>query len=181
MRVHRVHDDAAVTDVDPVVVFQTFDAFYRDHYQRVLAVSIAVVGDRDRAVDVAQDAFISLQHRWSTVSRYDRPDLWVRRAAINRALSWRRRVGSELRALTRLAARPATASGTDQPDDEVWRFVRELPRAQASVIALVFVGDLTLEAAAQAMGIATSTAKTHLQRAKRTLATRLQEDHDDDR
>lgn len=170
-----------VADVDRVVVVETFDAFYRRHYQRVLAVSVAVVGDRDRGVDVAQDAFIALQRRWSTVSGYDRPDLWVRRAAINRGLSWRRRVGSELRALTRLAARPATESDAAGHSDDVWAVVRDLPRAQARVVVLVFVGDLTLEAAAEALGIATSTAKTHLQRAKRTLATRLREEHDDDR
>ena len=60
--------------------------------------------------------------------------------------------------------------------DEVWAHVRRLPKRQAAVVALVYVDDLTIEQAAHALGIGVPTAKTHLQRARRTLAERLKEE-----
>jgi len=160
----------------------SFEAFYRLHYATVLRVAFAVTGDAHRAADVAQDAFLTAQRRWSTISSYDRPDLWVRRVAINRALSWRRRAGNELIAVARLALRRerATTDGA-AAGSEVWDHVRRLPRQQASMIALVYADDMSVEQAADALGIALPTAKTHLQRARRTLALRLNEEVDDDR
>jgi RNA polymerase sigma-70 factor (ECF subfamily) len=165
-----------------VTVVDSFDDFYQREYGRVFGIAYALVGDRDRADDVAQDAFMSLHRRWAEISGFDRPDLWVRRVAINGALSWRRRAATELRALTRVASRSAPgAQTTDEGGSaEVWRFVQKLPRAQAMVVVLVFVDDLTLEQVGQVLGIATPTAKTHLQRAKRKLAAWLNEEIDDD-
>jgi DNA-directed RNA polymerase specialized sigma24 family protein len=58
----------------------------------------------------------------------------------------------------------------------VWLHVRRLPRRQAAVIALVYVDDLTIEQAANTLGISVPTAKTHLQRARRALAAALKEE-----
>ena len=161
---------------------ESFEAFYRLHYATVLRVAFAVTGDAHRAADVAQDAFVTAQRRWSSIGSYDRPDLWVRRVAINRALSWRRRAANELLTVGRLALRRERAVVSDaQSDSDVWHHVRLLPRQQASMIALVYVDDMSIEQAAETLGIAVPTAKTHLQRAKRTLARRLNEEVDDDR
>jgi RNA polymerase sigma factor (sigma-70 family) len=181
VRVSDVSDDSAIECEAPVTVVDSFDEFYLAQYGRVFGIAFALVGDRDRADDVTQDAFVSLHRRWDDVSRFDRPDLWVRRVAINAALSWRRRAATELRALTRIASR--TAPGSQMADGgsaEVWRLVQMLPRAQAMVVVLVFVDDLTLEQAGRVLGIATPTAKTHLQRAKRKLAVWLNEEIDND-
>lgn len=181
VRVSDVSDDSAIQCEAPVTVMRSFDDFYQAEYGRVFAIAYALVGDRDRAEDVAQDAFVSLHRRWDDVCRFDRPDLWVRRVAINVALSWRRRAATELRALTRVASR--TAPGVQMADGgsaEIWRFVQKLPRAQAMVVVLVFVDDLTLEQVGRVLGIATPTAKTHLQRAKRKLAVWLNEEIEND-
>ncbi|MCU1387045.1 MAG: putative polymerase subfamily sigma factor [Ilumatobacteraceae bacterium] len=161
----------------------SFDDFYRREFAAVLRVAYAITGDNHRAADVAQDAFVAAQKRWRTVSAYERPDLWVRRVAINRALSWRRRSINEIAALTRLASRRESHAPSDAlaGDAEVWAHVARLPRRQASVIALVYVDDLSIDQAADVLGISTPTAKTHLQRARRTLARHLNEEIDDDR
>jgi RNA polymerase sigma-70 factor (ECF subfamily) len=181
VRVSDVSDDSAIECGAPVTVLDSFDDFYQAQYGRVFGIVRALVGDRDRADDVTQDAFVSLHRRWAEISGFDRPDLWVRRVAINGALSWRRRAATELRALTRVASR--TAPGTQIADSgsaEVWRLVQKLPRAQAMVVVLVFVDDLTLEQVGRVLGIATPTAKTHMQRAKRKLAAWLNEEIDND-
>lgn len=169
--------DVAGGDLDA----REFVAFYRESYRAVLVVAQALTGDLGRAADVTQEAFVAAQRRWGTISEYDRPDLWVRRVAINRAISLRRRMVNEVRALTRLSNRAAVSPRTEPDGSDVWQHVRRLPRAQAAVVVLVYIGDLTLEQAAAALGIATPTAKTHLRRAKRTLATWLGEEEDDDR
>jgi RNA polymerase sigma-70 factor (ECF subfamily) len=177
VRVSDVADDSAIQSGAPVTALGSFDTFYQSEYGRVFGIAYALVGDHDRADDVAQDAFVSLHRRWDDISQFDRPDLWVRRVAINGALSWRRRTVTELRALTRVASRIAISGQTaDGGSAEVWRFVQKLPRAQAMVVVLVFVDDLTLEQVGQVLGIATPTAKTHLQRAKRKLAIWLNEE-----
>ena len=58
-------------------------------------------------------------------------------------------------------------------DWELWRLVRALPARQAQLIALVYIEGLTLPAAAETLGIALPTAKTHLARAKERLARDL--------
>lgn len=156
----------------------SFDDLYRLQYLAVLRVVTAVTGDSEAAAELTQEAFIAAHRKWNAVSQFDRPDLWVRRVAINRALSFRRRAGREARYLGRLAAGRERHVALPGTDDELWAAVRRLPRQQATVVALVYVDDMTVEQAADAMDIAVPTAKTHLQRARRTLALRLNEETD---
>lgn len=160
----------------PSVTRTGFDEVYRHEYVAILRVIAVVVGDREVAAEVVQEAFVAAHRDWNRVGQLDRPDLWVRRVALNRAFSWRRRAATEARLLARLALRrdspPAPATG----DDELWAHVRRLPRRQASVIALVYIDDMSVEQAAAALDISVPSTKTHLQRARRTLATRLNEE-----
>jgi RNA polymerase sigma factor (sigma-70 family) len=177
----RACDSAVDARIDvPVTALAEadFDAFYAATYREVLVLATALMGDRDRGADVAQDAFVAARRRWATVSGYDRPDLWVRRVAVNRAISWRRKAANELRALARLPRRPESPDFA-LPDDQLWREVAKLPRRQAQVIALVYVDDLTVEQAAAVLGVAVSTAKTHLHRGRAALAAALADRQED--
>lgn len=153
-----------------------FDEMYRHEYVAILRVITVVVGDREVAAEVLQEAFVTAHRNWDRVGRLDRPDLWLRRVALNRAFTWKRRAATEARLLARLALRrdsqnPAPTTG----DDALWNHVRRLPRQQAGVIALVYIDDMSVEQAAAALDISVSSTKTHLQRARRTLARRLNE------
>lgn len=160
---------AAVRGVD-------FDEFYRSQFDTVLRVVVGITPNRSVASEVTQDAFLAAHRHWSKVSGYDRPELWVRRVAINRALSFRRRAANETLALARNVLRRQPGVEETAVDGEVWAQVRRLPRRQASLIALVYIDDLSIPEAAEVLGISVPTAKTHLQRARRTLADRLNEE-----
>ena len=151
-----------------------FEAFYRAERRRVLAVVVLLTGDQAAAEDVVQDAFAAALRRWPTVSTYDRPGDWVKRVAVNRAISRFRRVRNERLALERVAhrpvAEPAGRAGPDLLDDPLWSAVRRLPRRQAQVIALMYVDDLTAEQVAATIGCSPGAVKSHLHRAKRHLA-----------
>lgn len=153
-----------------------FDGFYRAEFHPVLRVVTGITPNHGVASDATQEAFVSALRNWTTVSGYDRPELWVRRVAINKALSFRRRATNETVAIARSVLRRQPDMDAAPVDSEVWAEVRRLPRRQASMIALTYIDDLSIADAADVLEISVPTAKTHLQRARRTLADRLQED-----
>lgn len=153
----------------------------------LIAAVTAIVGDAARAEEITQDAFERCYLRWRRVSHLDRPGAWVRRVAINRAISVRRRDVGERGALGRLAGRAADPSGavTDDPSmvlwDEtgVWAAVRALPREQASAVALRYAADLGIGDIAATMHLSEAAVKSLLHRARTTLRNvpQLQEEN----
>ena len=53
--------------------------FFRSEYPMVVRTVYLILGDRGRAEDAAQEAFVQLLTHWRKVSRYERPEAWVRR------------------------------------------------------------------------------------------------------
>lgn len=137
----------------------------------------AIVGDRHRAEEIVQDAFERCYRRWWRVARLDRPGAWVRRVAINAALSSMRRQVSERRAVQRLGARgehdgAVRPDGLDALDDaEVWDAVRALPAEQAAAIALRYGADLSVEEVASTLEVSPAAARSLLHRGRTTLRT----------
>jgi RNA polymerase sigma-70 factor (ECF subfamily) len=155
------------------VIATSFDDFFRAEYPRLVPMLHAVLGDRSWAEDLAQEALASAQQAWPKVSGYDRPGAWVRRVALNRASNVRRSRGREAVALHRLGP-PGGATADAPPDDErLWRLVRDLPEQQRFAVALHYVEDRSVADIAATLGCSDGTVKTHLSRARATLARRL--------
>jgi RNA polymerase sigma-70 factor (ECF subfamily) len=153
-----------------------FAALFRAEYRPVVGLLSTIVGDRGTAEDVAQAAFGKAYEHWDQVAGYERPGAWVRRVAINDALSWRRSRASEQRLLGRLH--------TERPDDppdlaEVWRAVARLPGHQRAAVALFYVEDRTTAEVADILGCAEATARVHLHRGRQALAAALGEQLDE--
>jgi RNA polymerase sigma factor, sigma-70 family len=158
-----------------------FDAFVRAEYRSVAGLAHALCGDLGRAEDLAQEAFVAAHRSWASVGEYDDPGAWVRRVVVNKATSLRRRRFAESRALQRFGNRRAeTEAGTDVNDAAVWSAVRGLPRRQAQVVALTYLDDLDAAEVARVLECGEATVKTHLHRAKATLAQRLGLDHEEE-
>lgn len=150
-----------------------FDAFYEEWYPKAVRLALASTGRVDVAEEIAQEAFLSAHLRWGQVSSYGDPGAWVCRVVVNRGISrWRRR-SAEVRALTRVrAVRPIDATLPER-DERLWAEVRLLPRRQAQVLLLASVGDRTAPQIADLLGIGENSVRTHLRRARHTLADRL--------
>ncbi|MCU1458471.1 MAG: putative polymerase subfamily sigma factor [Actinomycetia bacterium] len=159
---------------------EDFDVFFRKESRSVLGLALVLCGSRETAEDLTQDAFAAAHRNWAKVGGYDDPGAWVRRAVANRAVSVRRRLGVEARALFRLSGRRPEDEILRPEDADLWRAVRELPRRQAQVIALVFLEDLDIREAASILGCSESTAKTHVRRARAALAVKLGTDGKED-
>lgn len=150
-----------------------FADFYRDQYRSAVRLAVVLTGSASVAEDLVQDVMADAHRRWGDLQGYDEPVAWLRRALVNRSISWHRRAAVAGRGLLRLANRPEPPYGLEAADWELWRRVRALPARQAQVVALVYVEHLTLAEAAAVLGIAVPTAKTSLARAKQRLARDL--------
>lgn len=156
-----------------------FERFYQREYGPVVRVLVGMTGRWPLAEELAQEALLSAYREWPRVQQLDRPDLWLRRVAINRAVSTRRRLVAELAAIARVRAGPV-------PDDEVaidgpvWAEVKKLPRRQAAALVLSAVEGLTFDEIGEVLGCSGETARTHFRRARERLGASLRTEDDDD-
>jgi DNA-directed RNA polymerase specialized sigma24 family protein len=151
--------------------------FFRAEFPSVVSTAYLILRDRGRAEEVAQDAFMRLHVHWKKVSRYERPDAWVRRVAI--------RLASRVAARERRRPLPEWGSATlgtqDGPgaDLDVTRAVAELPMRQRVAVVLFYLEDRPLPEVAHILDCSTGAVKTLLHRARTTLARRLGEEAPD--
>jgi RNA polymerase sigma-70 factor (ECF subfamily) len=152
----------------------TFERFFRDEYPRLVPMLHALTGDRQRAEDLAQESLAKAQQDWARVSTLDRPGAWVRRVALNASSNVRRRRGREAAALHRIGrAGPEAVDLPAAADPELWLLVRRLPERQRWAVALHYVEDRALADVAAVLGCSEGAVKTHLSRARATLARQL--------
>jgi len=158
-----------------------FDRFYRDEFRSVVGLAYSLSGNRWAAEELAQDAFVVAFRQWDRIAGYDRPDAWVRRVVVNRSISRRRRLGTEAKALARVALQRKPAVAELAPEAEAfWKAVRNLPERQAQAVALRYLEDLPLADIAHILDISEGAVKSHLHRGRQTLADQLGEYIEDD-
>lgn len=160
----------------PLHAVPSFDAVFVEEYPKMVALAAAVSGSRSSAEDIAQEAMARLDRNWAKVQGYDNPGGWLRRVTVNLAVSRRRRLVSEAKALLRLD-RPASALPPEEPaDPALWAAVAALPRNQRAAIALHYLEDRSVADIADVLDISPSTAKVHLHRGRQALRTRLEQE-----
>jgi RNA polymerase sigma-70 factor (ECF subfamily) len=156
-----------------------FERFYATELARLVPMLHALTGDRGLAEDLAHEALDRAHRHWATVGSYDRPGAWVRRVALNLASNAARRTRRERAALRRVPTGghvELTAA-----DERLWALVRELPDQQRAAVVLHYVEDRPIADVATVLEVSDGTVKTHLSRARATLAARLTEQDGADR
>ncbi len=157
---------------------ETFNQFFLKHYDGLVGSLTAITGDRDRADDCVQEAFIRAFARWRRVSRYDNPATWVRRVAINlskdvvRSETRRRRREDKERLHTDLSAPSPEHSVT--ADLDLVKLLGQLTPQQRRVAALFYVEDLAISEIAASLGVTAGAVKFHLNRARSALKSILE-------
>ena len=138
-----------------------FDALARIAYR----VAYRVLGDRDDALDIAQESMARAFERWRKVAPYTEP--WVARVVTNLAIGqWRRRRRdhASLSDVAVVDIEPATLERVD-----LVRLLEALPRRQREVLALRFLADLSEADVAAALGCSVGSVKRHSHRGLPTL------------
>lgn len=155
-----------------------FEEFYLASYGRVKAVVLAILGNRDEADDVTQEAFARALARWPRLSSYDLPEAWVRQVALRLAIDSGRRFLRMLRILP--ALRPPACTEADPADSLLFtplgQALRELPMREREVVVLYYVADLPVERIAHDLGVNLSTVKARLVAGRRRLEQALAPD-----
>jgi RNA polymerase sigma factor (sigma-70 family) len=163
---------AAEADVEGVVAtrFASFDAAYAALAPVAYRAAFRLVGDRDAAQDIAQDAMVRLVPRWRKVAEHPCPEAWAATVATRLAISaWHRR---------RRAPRP-DRDVTVLPQDAIVsrdalvRALRSLSGRQRDVAVLLYIADLPVAEVAAALGCSDGTVKTHASRAREALRAAL--------
>jgi DNA-directed RNA polymerase specialized sigma24 family protein len=149
-----------------------YAAFYRAEFSHVVRTSYLIVHDRQRAEEIAQEAFIQLLTNWRKVSRYQQPGAWVRRVAIRIATRSARREG---RRITLEHGADVTPAPVGQ-DLDLLSAIKKLPAQQRAAVALFYFEDRPLPEVADILGCSHAAAKVHVFNARRRLADLLREE-----
>jgi RNA polymerase sigma factor (sigma-70 family) len=153
-----------------VTIDEGFRVMYETEFPNVCRTVALMCGDPSVAEDATQEAFARALARWRRLR--DAPWIagWVTTTAINVA----RR---ELRRRPAPQAKPIREVELDAELD-LRAAVSSLPPRQQEAVALFYLLDMSVTDAASAMGCDEGTVKTHLARARTTLARTLQDELD---
>ena len=154
---------------------EEFTAFYLATWPRLFRTTYAVAGDRQRTEDALQTAFAQAWSRWSRVSATDDPAAYVRRLAVNAAISGHRRAWT--RRETSVPELPDAATTDEAPLEHhaTWRAVTDLPPRQRAVVVLRYYEGLSEREIADVLGCRPGTVKSQASAALSALRTRLAE------
>jgi RNA polymerase sigma-70 factor (ECF subfamily) len=164
--VHAEHDD--------------FAEFYAASYGRVVALVAAIVGERQQAEDIAQEAFARALTRWPRIASYDLPEAWVRRVALRLTIDAGRRMRRAASMSVRLAAGQRGSRDPHDPHDPLVATalsiaLMRLPLSQRQVLVLYYLADLPVEHIARDCGISVGTVRNRLAAARDRLERELKE------
>src|SRR5260221_14642808 len=121
-----------VPETDAGATTTIFDDVYPSLYRSAYRVAFRLLGGREEAADLAQEACARAYARWNKVGGYDHPEAWVARVAGNLAIDHLRRGQTAARHVNQLAA--FTAPDSDRVD--LHRALLALPRRQRQVVML---------------------------------------------
>jgi RNA polymerase sigma factor (sigma-70 family) len=146
---------------------EQFSWFFRGEFEGVVNTAQLVLGDRQEAQDIAQEAFLRLLKHWRKVSRYEHPEAWVRKVAFRLALTAKRkrRVHGLLQ-----SDPPAPSDGWNFADPELARGIATLSLMQRAALVLFYFEDRPMSEIAQILDCSISTAKVHVHKARKKLA-----------
>jgi RNA polymerase sigma factor (sigma-70 family) len=157
---------------------QAFERLCRDEYPSVTRTAYLITGDREEAVDIAQEALARAYERWRVVSQLDRPGAWLQRVAGNLAISWRRRQRYVSRAALQIEDRAdRLAPGSDLDLMEALQF---LSPAQRAVVVLRYYADQPIDQVAKALDKQPGTVRALASQGLARLREFLREEVDDD-
>ncbi len=136
--------------------------------------------DRVVAEDLVQQAYVELLTGRAKFEGRSTLRSFVFSVVQNLAKSRFRRMASRLR-LLQLIELNTLEQSIEAPsingNQRLWRSINGLPQRQRDVVELVFCRDMSIEDASRVMGVSVGTARTHYDRAKKTLRARLKDEH----
>lgn len=155
-----------------------FSSIVDQYSTLMLRTASMIVGDRDIAEDVVQDAFIQAWHHLPDLRKAGALRPWLMRIVVNQCISFKRRVARSAAFMrqalsdqeTDLIAQAADDhKGRMERDWDLARAIEELPMKQRVVIVLHYYNGMTLPEMSQALNTSENTLKKRIQAALTNL------------
>jgi RNA polymerase sigma-70 factor (sigma-E family) len=142
------------------------EELYTAHAQRAGRLAYFLVGDRELAQDLVQEAFLKVFGRWGNLRESHSFAAYLNRTVVNLANKTHRRRRIERRYLEKQPRIEAVVPTRDyETADDLWRRLQSLPQRQRTAIVLRYYEDLTEHQAAEAMGCSETAIASLVQRA----------------
>ena len=153
-----------------------FTTLVRRHQERLWAVALRTLGDREEAADALQDALLSAYRSAATYRGEARVTTWLHRVVVNACLDRVRR--AKVRPTVPM---PDDAGPLDPHDHlgdretaiEIEAALATLPEEQRAALVLVDVHGMPVEEAATVLGVPAGTVKSRCSRGRARLALQL--------
>jgi len=152
---------------------------------RVRGWAARFTDDEDAADDVAQEVLIGLERRVSRFSGASRFSTWLFAVTRNVALSQRSRDRRRAILLERRLELEGVEQETVEQDPDavqlaslVVQYYDALPKRQRSIFEMVDLQGMTPAEVARQLGMEQVTVRAHLFKARRTIRTRMLEQHE---
>jgi RNA polymerase sigma-70 factor (sigma-E family) len=172
--VGRPEHDTGLRDEDAAIAV---GALYQAIALGLIRLAYVILGDRQAAEDVVQEAFFGLFRRWDRLSHVEGAEYYVRVCVLNGCRSALRRrsvIGSHvLYDLPAPSAEVAVLGNEERT--ELIRAIDQLPRRQRETIVLRYYLDLPDTEIATLMGISPSTVRSTVHRALESVGRKLKE------
>ena len=150
------------------------------HKDYAYTVAFRIVGNREDAQEIAQDAFMRAFRALDTFSRDAKFTTWFYRIVFNAAVGFKRKhrmLTQDVDETNHAALGTTTGSADHYRHTERQHYIQQalqhLSADDVTMITLFYLKEFTLEEIAEITGIPANTAKVKLHRARKRLADEL--------
>ena len=171
----------------------TFEELFERYSSMVFNLACQILGDREEALDVAQEVFLAIYRKMGTFRGESSLKTWIYRIAVRRAANrfrwWnrlRRRGTVSLEehlsknpereyalAFTSRARSPEDSLLIQEEREEVKRMLNELPLQQRIAVIMRDIEGLSYEEIAESLNVSLGTIKSRIARGREVLKHRL--------
>ena len=152
-----------------------FAEIVRRYQSMVFSIALHFLADPPAAEELAQDVFMQLHAKLSTLKSPEHMVFWLRKVTSHRAIDYIRK--RKLRATVALENLPEPSSPGEQPDLMLQRRLRtlvaSLPEKPRMVMVLRYQEDMMPEEIAAALDMPVRTVKSHLHRSLEMLREKI--------
>lgn len=169
-------DDAALLRAHTTGDADAFSELVRRHRDRLWAVAVRTLGDREDAADALQEALLRAYRSADRFRGDSAVTTWLHRIVVNSCLDRARR--RQVRPTVALAdVMPLTEPAAPEPDRdtarEVWAALNQLPPEQRIPLVLLDMQGYSVAEIAQILEVPEGTVKSRCARARARLAVLL--------
>jgi len=155
-----------------------FEAIMRQHEDRVFSVCLRITGNRDRALDAAQETFLTVFRKAAQFKGDAALGTWIYRIAVNTCYDQLRKAKRRKTDPIPDYLDPVDPSAESAIDSaalrpEIQTALDMLPKDFRAAIVLSDIEGMSMSEVASVLGVPTGTVKSRLFRGRRLLAEHL--------